>query len=135
MVKRKNKRQKLTRKLSNHVVTRWYRAPEIILDEADYDNKIDIWSLGCVLGELLRTGSKKSEKWSDREQRVIFPGSSAFPNSPCKEGKTKESDDKSIIISSKDQLLLILKIVGPCNQDQMSFITKDSSFAYMNCLH
>ena len=41
------------RKLSNHVQSRWYRAPEVILLQQDYDTKVDMWSIGCILGELL----------------------------------------------------------------------------------
>lgn len=41
------------RPLSGHVVSRWYRPPEIILNEGRYDQAIDVWSLGCVIGELL----------------------------------------------------------------------------------
>lgn len=41
--------------LTSHVVTRWYRAPELILIEKDYDSKIDVWSLGCIYAELLGT--------------------------------------------------------------------------------
>lgn len=36
----------------NHVVTLWYRSPELLLGEVMYDESIDVWSLGCVLGEL-----------------------------------------------------------------------------------
>ena len=36
--------------LSVHVVTRWYRAPELILIETDYSGAIDIWSVGCIFG-------------------------------------------------------------------------------------
>ena len=36
----------------NHVVTLWYRSPELLLGEVIYDEAIDVWSLGCVLGEL-----------------------------------------------------------------------------------
>lgn len=39
--------------LTSHVVTRWYRAPEIILIEKKYDSKIDVWSVGCIYAELL----------------------------------------------------------------------------------
>lgn len=36
----------------NHVVTLWYRSPELLLGEVMYDEAIEVWSLGCVLGEL-----------------------------------------------------------------------------------
>lgn len=39
--------------MTPNVCTRWYQAPEILLESPTYDEKIDIWSIGCVLGELL----------------------------------------------------------------------------------
>lgn len=39
----------LERQLTQHVVTRWYRAPELILMQQFYNAKIDIWSVGCIL--------------------------------------------------------------------------------------
>jgi cell division cycle 2-like protein len=36
------------------VVTLWYRAPELLLGAEKYNEAIDIWSLGCVFGELLK---------------------------------------------------------------------------------
>lgn len=38
--------------LSNEVVTKCYRPPEIFLGNAIYSEKVDIWSLGCVIVEL-----------------------------------------------------------------------------------
>jgi serine/threonine protein kinase len=40
-------------KLTQHVVTRWYRAPELLLGCKKYTTSIDMWSAGCVFGELL----------------------------------------------------------------------------------
>jgi len=39
--------------LTEYVVTRWYRAPEVILNASEYDHSIDIWSIGCIFAELL----------------------------------------------------------------------------------
>lgn len=39
--------------LTEYVVTRWYRAPEVILNASNYTKAIDIWSIGCILAELL----------------------------------------------------------------------------------
>lgn len=36
-----------------YIVTRPYRAPELLCGERDYDGKVDMWSVGCILGELL----------------------------------------------------------------------------------
>lgn len=39
--------------LTEYVVTRWYRAPEIMLSCKTYTYGVDVWSTGCILGELL----------------------------------------------------------------------------------
>ena len=42
------------RPLTRNVVTFWYRSPELLLGSPDYDYAIDMWSAGCIMGELLR---------------------------------------------------------------------------------
>lgn len=37
----------------NRVITRWYRPPECLLGTAKYGPAVDMWSVGCVLAELL----------------------------------------------------------------------------------
>lgn len=39
--------------MTEYVVTRWYRAPELLLNCSAYTAAIDIWSLGCIFMELL----------------------------------------------------------------------------------
>jgi cyclin-dependent kinase 12/13 len=39
---------------TNHVITLWYRPPELLLGASQYGPSIDIWSAGCILGELLQ---------------------------------------------------------------------------------
>lgn len=39
--------------LTQLVVTLWYRSPELLLGTTSYDSAIDMWSLGCIFGELL----------------------------------------------------------------------------------
>lgn len=39
--------------LTEYVVTRWYRAPEIMLACQEYSKAIDLWSVGCIFAELL----------------------------------------------------------------------------------
>jgi len=34
------------------VITLWYRPPELLLGEERYGTSIDVWSCGCILGEL-----------------------------------------------------------------------------------
>ncbi|NXE70274.1 MK15 kinase, partial [Calcarius ornatus] len=39
--------------LTEYVATRWYRAPEILLASRRYTKGVDMWSIGCILGEML----------------------------------------------------------------------------------
>jgi serine/threonine protein kinase len=47
--------------MTDYVATRWYRAPEVLLAYKKYTSSMDVWSLGCILGELLL-------------RRPVFPG-------------------------------------------------------------
>ena len=40
--------------MTEYVATRWYRAPEIMLAYRNYTKAIDMWSVGCILAELLQ---------------------------------------------------------------------------------
>jgi len=51
--------------LTDYVATRWYRAPEILLGSTKYTKGVDMWSVGCILGELLGG-------------RPMFPGTSTM---------------------------------------------------------
>ncbi|KAJ4766431.1 Protein kinase superfamily protein [Rhynchospora pubera] len=39
--------------MTSRVVTLWYRPPELLLGATDYGVAVDLWSTGCILGELL----------------------------------------------------------------------------------
>eukprot|EP00193_Tetraselmis_chui_P021934 CAMPEP_0177795238 /NCGR_PEP_ID=MMETSP0491_2-20121128/26119_1 /TAXON_ID=63592 /ORGANISM="Tetraselmis chuii, Strain PLY429" /LENGTH=390 /DNA_ID=CAMNT_0019318041 /DNA_START=380 /DNA_END=1552 /DNA_ORIENTATION=- len=39
--------------MTEYVVTRWYRAPELLLSCTEYTSSIDVWSVGCIFAELL----------------------------------------------------------------------------------
>mmetsp|Transcript_41914 Transcript_41914/g.64149 ORF Transcript_41914/g.64149 Transcript_41914/m.64149 type:complete len:103 (+) Transcript_41914:695-1003(+) len=80
------------RDLSNHVATRHYRAPEIILQERKYDQATDMWGLGCILPELLFSTTKYRKRKS--RQMALFPGSSCFPLSPKVDKRGKPMDDE-----------------------------------------
>ena len=84
------------RSLSNHITSRWYRPPEIILVEKNYDSAIDIWGLGCILAEMLFCVSankaasrgealKVSYGRKIEDARFLFQGNSCFPLSPCEQ--------------------------------------------------
>lgn len=39
--------------LTDYVATRWYRAPELLLGSTLYSEGVDMWSVGCILGEMV----------------------------------------------------------------------------------
>ena len=82
LVKTKDARRGMKRELTGHVVTRWYRAPEIILLEKDYGPGIDVWAVGCIFAELLGMMRENAPTFMDRTP--LFPGKSCFPLSPAK---------------------------------------------------
>lgn len=46
---------------TDYVVTRWYRAPEVVLLASEYTQAIDVWAVGCILAEML-------------QRKAFFPG-------------------------------------------------------------
>ncbi|KAF1742182.1 hypothetical protein MXB_384 [Myxobolus squamalis] len=81
--------------MTDYVATRWYRAPEILLASNSYSTKVDMWSFGCIIGEILK---------------ALFPGNSTlnqldhilkyFPPC-CKEDIQSIKSNFSVSIMSK----------------------------------
>ena len=67
------------RQLTRHVVTRWYRSPEVILlaQRREYATAVDMWSIGCILSELLLMIECNCPHPAQRHP--LFPGRSCFP--------------------------------------------------------
>ena len=51
--------------LTDYVATRWYRSPELLLvsENLPYGKEVDIWAVGCIMGELM-------------DGQPLFPGDS-----------------------------------------------------------
>ena len=49
---------------TEYIATRWYRAPEILLQSNTYNSPIDVWACGCIIAELYRN-------------HTLFPGASS----------------------------------------------------------
>ena len=134
--KTKLSRRKMTRSLTGHVVTRWYRAPELILLEKSYAEPVDVWAAGCTFGELLTMIPSNST--SSLQRRPLFPGNSWFPLSPAKR-PILEKDDPSLSdhhgdfpIDRKDQLKTIFNVIGtPKDEMDVSFISDELAEDYI----
>eukprot|EP00980_Cylindrotheca_fusiformis_P018411 scaffold6052_cov118-Cylindrotheca_fusiformis.AAC.24 len=101
------KRAPLTRQLTKHVVTRWYRAPELILIQP-YTSAVDIWSLGCIMAELLSMQEGNVPGYQDRTP--LFPGGTCYPLS----GETNSLSDERL-----DQLNVIFGIIGTPTKEEI----------------
>lgn len=98
----------MKRSLSSDVGTRWYQAPEICMVEPKYDQASDMWSLGCILYELLQSIQKPPH---DTQQVVPFLGASCYHISS---NETETNDQLQVIIQNLDDI----------NEDDFSFITQ-----------
>ncbi|XP_060067866.1 mitogen-activated protein kinase 1-like [Ylistrum balloti] len=76
--------------LTEYVATRWYRAPEIMLNSKGYTNPVDVWSVGCILAEML-------------VNRPLFPGKHYLDQLNHILGVlgSPETDDLNCIINEK----------------------------------
>lgn len=106
----------LTRQLTKHVVTRWYRAPELILIQP-YTSAVDIWSLGCILAELLSMQEGNVEGYQDR--KPLFPGGTCFPLS----GEGRLTNDDKL-----DQLSVIFGVIGTPAKEDVEAIGKANDY-------
>eukprot|EP00933_Yihiella_yeosuensis_P051318 TRINITY_DN49217_c0_g1_i1.p1 TRINITY_DN49217_c0_g1~~TRINITY_DN49217_c0_g1_i1.p1 ORF type:complete len:446 (-),score=80.14 TRINITY_DN49217_c0_g1_i1:154-1491(-) len=118
--------QRLKRFLTGHVVTRWYRAPELILLQENYTEAIDIWSVGCIYAELL--GMLEGTKTEDRGP--LFPGSSCFPLSPDHKHKT---DYRYHTRGKHDQLNMIFNLLGTPSEADIMALEREDARRYINC--
>ena len=102
----------MKRSLSPKVVSRWYRSPELILSNHYYDQSVDIWSLGCVLAEMILSSKSYRGRY---DRKVLFQGEACAPLSPTE-------SDTGLADSSGDQLAKILNVLQ-IGEEDTSFIT------------
>ncbi|ETI45379.1 CMGC/MAPK protein kinase [Phytophthora nicotianae] len=117
--------RRIQRQLTEHVVTRWYRAPEIIFRDHDYSAAIDVWSVGCIFAELL--SMQKSSVPSHYQREPLFPGVSCFPLSPGA-GQVALPQD------SRDQLNTILDVLGTMEEEDIAEIADPDVQFYLRSL-
>ncbi|XP_020911603.1 stress-activated protein kinase JNK isoform X2 [Exaiptasia diaphana] len=66
--------------MTPYVVTRYYRAPEVILGMG-YSDNVDVWSIGCILAEMIRghvmfPGSDHIDQWNKVTEQLGTPSES-----------------------------------------------------------
>eukprot|EP00923_Selenidium_pygospionis_P046223 GHVN01079713.1.p1 GENE.GHVN01079713.1~~GHVN01079713.1.p1 ORF type:complete len:526 (-),score=58.29 GHVN01079713.1:182-1678(-) len=99
----------VNQRMTQHVATRWYRPPEIILLSESYNEKVDVWGLACIFAELLQTHDRNQ---SDPVLRTsLFPGGFAFPLSPHR-GQYPYN-------RRHNQITLIMSLMGAPSQETL----------------
>mmetsp|Transcript_38074 Transcript_38074/g.58102 ORF Transcript_38074/g.58102 Transcript_38074/m.58102 type:complete len:144 (-) Transcript_38074:212-643(-) len=111
------------RRLSNHVCTRWYRPPEIILLEKEYDSRVDIWGAGCTVAEILSSTTPYVEQGLNPEDRYVFQGASCYPLSPA-------GND----VKDGDQMQIILHMLGRQSDASLRFVGNGEVANYVRVL-
>ena len=125
--------------LTDYVATRWYRAPEILLGATHYSYGVDMWSVGCILGEMIHgkpvfpgqstmnqiekimelTGvpsegtTKKLSKFAPNmlqaTRQINLPKGSEGP--PCEDAATEARFRKCFPSASKEALDLMMRLI------------------------
>ena len=73
------------KRLTNRVITLWYRPPELLLGCIEYDTKVDMWSVGCIIAEMFRRGGLLKGSSEANQLDLIFrtmghPSTEEWPN-------------------------------------------------------
>ena len=62
--------------MTQEVVTQYYRAPEILMGARHYSAAVDVWSVGCIFGELL--GRRILFQAQSPVQQVMYKSMSSY---------------------------------------------------------
>jgi mitogen-activated protein kinase 15 len=100
--------------LTDYVATRWYRAPEILLGSTKYSKEADMWSIGCILAELINA-------------KPLFPGTSTLNQlNKILEITGRPSKDDIIAINS-DLAITMLESIPIIKAKSMKSLFKGAS--------
>ena len=66
----KNTKNPKNELLTDYVATRWYRSPELLISNGNYNFEVDYWAAGCIMGELI-------------DGNPIFPGENEIDQLHC----------------------------------------------------
>merc|ERR1712194_337538 len=104
-----------------------------ILLHEDYSQAIDVWSLGCILVELLLMEARYCPKEEIRSKRgPLFPGQCCYPLSPRKDeaGNPLETDRRYA-----DQLRVIFQHIGTPAELDYAFLSNPDAKWYIHRIY
>ena len=118
-------KKKVKRGITRHVVTRWYRGPEVILLQQKQAtlSAVDMWSIGAIFAELLQM--QRENRPDPTKRGPIFPGDSCFPLS---------IKDQMDYASRVDQMQVIFDVIGSPTEEEIAKITDEKARKYLRNL-
>ncbi|KAE8055342.1 hypothetical protein FH972_012187 [Carpinus fangiana] len=93
--------------MTEYVVTRWYRAPELLLNCSEYTAAIDVWSVGCILGEIVT-------------REPLFPGKDYVHQLRLITELLGSPDDASLGFLRSDNARRYVRQLPQCRKQQFS---------------
>ena len=110
--------------VTNYVATRWYRAPEMILSGHKYGKPIDMWSVGCILYELI-VGTPLLPGKSTKDMIKMLFGVTGFPdrkeyNEVKKECRIQQIDYDDLLQEKIKKKKNILQTVSKYTHDEVA---------------
>ena len=134
--------------MTDYVATRWYRAPEVLLTYKKYTAAMDMWSVGCIFGELLLRKPLLPGTDANHQIEIIFnllgtPSEAdieSIPNPRAKEKvlRTSKRTGKAFESVFKDcnpQALDLLKKMLDFNPERRIGVESALSHPYLATLH
>ena len=111
----------------NDVVSLWYRAPDILLGNENYERSVDMWSIGCIFAEMVN-GSILFKGFSEKEQvRKIFEilGTPTEKTYPMYMEYSGWKDENFITFVGKKSRMQEIKCASPAAIQPIGMIKND----------
>ncbi|KAF4651628.1 hypothetical protein FOL47_000280 [Perkinsus chesapeaki] len=107
-------------KLTEYVVTRWYRAPEVMLCSQSYNCAVDIWSAGVIFAELYT-------------RNILLPGENYVDqwSTGCELGSSKAIAG---MVWSSLSVRKTIELLGKPSSTELQFITNKKALAFVDSL-
>ncbi|CAJ1011717.1 Protein kinase domain/Protein tyrosine kinase, putative [Leishmania naiffi] len=134
--------------MTDYVTMRWYRAPELVMEGKDYSVQIDVWGIGCILGELL--GSRPLFQGKDRvnqldkivdligtpsDEDISSVGSAAAQKYLKKKGHRPRPDWRQRYPNASVEALDLLRRMLVFNPKQRITVLQAMRHPFLNQLH
>lgn len=137
--------------LTEYVVTRWYRAPELLCESETYGAGVDVWSAGCIFGELLarrplfkgKSTSKQLElivstlgtPTADEMKKITSPGALQVIQALPPRKKITLADWKKIFPHADESALDLLHSMLQFDPDKRVSLVDALNHPYLKELH